>query len=81
LQEVPAKPAERLIMANKSLAQRQKRIFRIEPSQKTQKPRNPVAIAAKQRAAGPHRQSASGQRHALVQSRKKSPEKVAGSED
>jgi hypothetical protein len=40
-------------MANKALATRQKMQFRVEPSQK---PRNPVAIAAKARAggAGPH---------------------------
>jgi hypothetical protein len=40
-------------MANKALATRQKMQFRVEPSQK---PRNPVAVAARQRAggAGPH---------------------------
>lgn len=40
-------------MANKALATRQKMQFRVEPSQK---PRNPVALAAKARAggAGPH---------------------------
>jgi hypothetical protein len=40
-------------MANKALATRQKMQFRVEPSQR---PRNPVAIAAKARAggAGPH---------------------------
>ncbi|GGC88285.1 hypothetical protein [Undibacterium terreum] len=49
-------------MANKSLGTRQKLSFRIEPSQA--KPRNPVAIAAKQRAAGPHKKSASAVRQA-----------------
>ncbi len=39
-------------MANKALATRQKMRIRIEPSQ--QAPRNPVAVAAKLRAAGPH---------------------------
>ncbi|MBI3284137.1 MAG: hypothetical protein HYZ65_04685 [Burkholderiales bacterium] len=43
-------------MANKALATRQRMTFRVEPSQA--KPRNPVAVAAKQRAAGPHRKSA-----------------------
>jgi hypothetical protein len=50
-------------MANKALAKRQKLSFRIEPSQKALKPRNPFAVAAKHRAAGPHQQSPSGQRH------------------
>ena len=49
-------------MANKALATRQKMSFRVEPSQKLAKPRNPVAVAAKQRAAGPHRKTASALR-------------------
>lgn len=49
-------------MANKALATRQKLSFRIEPSQQLAKPRNPVAVAAKQRAAGPHRKTASASR-------------------
>jgi len=49
-------------MANKALAKRQKMTIRVEPSQKALKPRNPFAVAAKQRAAGSHQQSASGQR-------------------
>ncbi len=49
-------------MANKTLGTRQKLSFRIEPSQA--KPRNPVAIAAKQRAAGPHKKSVSALRQA-----------------
>ncbi|MBJ7310096.1 hypothetical protein ACFOLJ_08055 [Rugamonas sp. CCM 8940] len=50
-------------MANKALATRQKMQFRIEPSQK---PRNPVAVAAKARAggAGPHAKPPTGQRQA-----------------
>tara|TARA_R110001599_G_scaffold64023_4_gene179338 strand:+ start:18317 stop:18481 length:165 start_codon:yes stop_codon:yes gene_type:complete len=36
-------------MANKALSKRQKMTIRIEPSQKALKPRNPVALAAKQR--------------------------------
>jgi hypothetical protein len=60
------------IMANKALAKRQKLAFRIEPSQKSMKPRNPVAIAAKQRtAAGPHRKTASAQRQVQQRSLKK----------
>jgi hypothetical protein len=48
-------------MANKALATRQKMQFRVEPSQK---PRNPVAVAARLRAAGPHAKPASAQRQA-----------------
>ncbi len=51
-------------MANKSLAKRQKLSFRIEPSQRSLKPRNPIAVAAKQRAAGPHRKTTSANRQA-----------------
>ncbi|ADJ61710.1 hypothetical protein G5B88_00920 [Herbaspirillum seropedicae] len=49
-------------MANKTLGTRQKLSYRIEPSQS--KPRNPVALAAQQRAggAGPHRKSEATQR-------------------
>lgn len=49
-------------MANKALTTRQKMRIRIEPSQNFGKPRNPVAQAAKQRAAGAHVKTASGQR-------------------
>lgn len=49
-------------MANKALAKRQKMVIRIEPSQKALKPRNPLVAPALQRAAGPHRKSASGVR-------------------
>jgi hypothetical protein len=58
-------------MANKALAKRQKLTFRIDPSQKGLKPRNPVAIAAKQRAAGPHRKNASARRQVQERSLKK----------
>ena len=51
-------------MANKALAKRQKLSFRVEPSQRPGKPRNPVAVPAKQRAAGPHRKSNSANRQA-----------------
>ncbi len=51
-------------MANKALAKRQKLSFRIEPSQRPLKPRNPVAVPAKQRAAGPHRKTKSANRQA-----------------
>ena len=49
-------------MANKALATRQKMTMRIEPSQKA--PRNPVAVAAKLRAAGPHAKPLSAERQA-----------------
>ncbi|MDB5841242.1 MAG: hypothetical protein JWQ23_3194 [Herminiimonas sp.] len=49
-------------MANKALAKRQKLSLRVEPSQKALKPRNPVAVAAKQRAAGSHEKTGSAQR-------------------
>ena len=49
-------------MANKALAKRQKMTLRTDPSQPGLKPRNPFAVKAAQRAAGPHRQTASGQR-------------------
>ncbi|MFZ6648727.1 hypothetical protein ACO0LO_23595 [Undibacterium sp. TJN25] len=49
-------------MANKTLGTRQKLSFRIEPAQS--RPRNLVAVAARQRAAGPHRKSASAVRQA-----------------
>ncbi|MGZ8290037.1 MAG: hypothetical protein ACXW2U_20155 [Telluria sp.] len=51
-------------MANKALATRQKMQIRIEPSQNFGKPRNPVAVAAKQRAAGAHIKTKSAQRQA-----------------
>ena len=47
-------------MANKALAKRQKMTLRVEPSHKA--PRNPFALAAKQRAAGRHQVSTSAQR-------------------
>jgi len=49
-------------MANKSLGTRQKLSFRIEPSQQSTKPRNPVAVAAKSRKGGPHQKSPSSLR-------------------
>lgn len=49
-------------MANKALAKRQKLTIRVEPSQRALKPRNPIAVAAKQRVAGSHRKSNSAQR-------------------
>jgi hypothetical protein len=49
-------------MANQALSKRQKLTIRIEPSQKALKPRNPLALAAKQRVAGPHTKSRSAQR-------------------
>lgn len=49
-------------MANKALAKRQKMTIRVEPSQRALKPRNPIALAAKQRVAGSHRKSGSTER-------------------
>jgi hypothetical protein len=49
-------------MANKALSKRQKLTIRLEPSQKALKPRNPCAVAAKQRVAGAHQKSVSAQR-------------------
>ncbi len=49
-------------MANKALAKRQKMAIRSEPKRVGSKPKNPYAVAAKQRAAGVHRVTASGQR-------------------
>lgn len=51
-------------MANKALAKRQKLAFRVEPSQQALKPRNPVALPARQRAAGPHKKTAAANRQA-----------------
>ena len=51
-------------MANKALATRQKMRLRLEPSQTFGKPRNPLAVLAKQRAAGAHIKSKSAQRQA-----------------
>ena len=62
-------------MANKALATRQRLQFRVEPSQS--KPRNPVALAARQRAAGAHRASTS----ALRQQQKISLKKTLGKDD
>lgn len=50
-------------MANKALSKRQKLTIRVEPSQRALKPRNPIALAAKQRVAGSHQKTASAQRH------------------
>ena len=58
-------------MANKTLAKRQKLSFRVEPSQKSLKPRNPVAIPAKLRAAGSHKKSGSAVRHLQQRTLKK----------
>lgn len=48
-------------MANKALSKRQKLMIRSEP-QRALKPRNPVAVAAKQRLAGAHQKTASARR-------------------
>ena len=51
-------------MANKGRGNRQKTTFRVEASQRALKPRNPVAVPAKQRAAGPHVKTKSANRQA-----------------
>lgn len=51
-------------MANKALAARNKMRLIVEPSQQISKPRNPVAVAAKLRAAGPHKKGATAARQA-----------------
>jgi hypothetical protein len=51
-------------MANKTLGTRQKLTFRVKLSDRSLKPRNPVAIAATQRIAGAHQKTASAERHA-----------------
>lgn len=58
-------------MANKALATRQKLHFHVEPSQKGRKPRNPVAVPAKQRAAGSHQKSTSAKRQGQKQALRK----------
>ncbi|MCG2585870.1 hypothetical protein [Massilia sp. TS11] len=58
-------------MANKALATRQKMRIRVEPSQKYGKPRNPLAVAAGQRAAGSHRKAEGALRRAAKQALKK----------
>jgi hypothetical protein len=59
-------------MANKALAKRQKMSFRVEPSQKALKPRNPVALPARQRnAAGPHEKTTSAARQVHKRTLKK----------
>ena len=58
-------------MANKALATRQKMRVRVEPSQQFGKPRNPVAVAAKQRAAGPHARNTAQERLAAKRALKK----------
>ncbi len=49
-------------MANKRLAKRQKMTIRLEPSQKFLKPKNPYAMAARQRSAGAHSPAISSRR-------------------
>ena len=65
-------------MANKALATRQKMRIKVEPSQAYAKPRNPVAVAAKQRAAGAHVKTVSGQRQEQKRALAK---KLAGSDE
>lgn len=52
-------------MANKALATRQKMRLKVEPGQAVSKPRNPVAVAAKQRSAGSHERGKTAERQLL----------------
>ena len=49
-------------MADEARKKRQKAATSLEPVRRAGKPRNPIALAARQRVAGPHRKGASGQR-------------------
>lgn len=64
-------------MANKALSKRQKLTIRVEPSQRALKPRNPIALAARQRVAGSHQKSSSSQR----QSQRRLLKKIVGDPD
>lgn len=58
-------------MANKPVANRQKLVFRLEPAQL--KPRNMVAVTAKQTGAGSHEKTQAVLRKKLKQELKKLP--------
>ena len=58
-------------MANKALAARNKMRLTLAPSQQIARVRNPVAVAAKLRAAGAHAKPAGAQRQAAKQALKK----------
>lgn len=58
-------------MANKALATRQKMRLTVAPSQQFGKPRNPIAVAAKLRVAGPHAKPVGAQRQLAKQALKK----------
>jgi hypothetical protein len=58
-------------MANKALATRNKMRLTVAPSQQVTKVRNPVAVAAKLRAAGPHAKGPAQERAAAKRALKK----------
>ena len=58
-------------MANKALAARNKMRLMVAPSQQVAKVRNPVAVAAKLRAAGPHAKGPAQERAAAKRALKK----------
>ena len=58
-------------MANKALATRNKMRLTVAPSQQVAKVRNPVAAAAKLRAAGPHAKGPAQERAAAKRALKK----------
>jgi hypothetical protein len=67
-------------MANKTIGNRQKLVIRVEPSQRALKPRNPISLAAKQRAAGSHAKSGSATRQAQNRLAKKALAETDGDE-
>ncbi len=58
-------------MANKALAARNKMRLTLAPSQQIARVRNPVAVAAKLRAAGPHAKDTAQERAAAKRALKK----------
>lgn len=58
-------------MANKALATRQKMRITVKPTLQLAKVRNPVAVAAKLRAAGPHAKDQAQERQAAKRALKK----------
>ena len=58
-------------MANKALATRQKMRLTVAPSRQLGKVRNPVAVAARLRAAGPHAKGPGPERQAAKRALKK----------
>ena len=64
-------------MAVKTHSTRQKLTFRVA----SPKPRNPLVVAARKRAAGPHKKSQSAERAAAERALKRALKKAAGSDE